>query len=434
MSPGRGALLALAAWLLLASAAAFAPTLVPVWALAGGLLLLALGGDALLVLRAGPFDVERVVAGSLPLGVWSPVRLCVTNRGAAAAALRVHDHAPPTMELRALPMEIALAPGEHAEIAYRVKARERGEGEFGRAELVVRSPLRLWLHKRRAGEAQRVRVYPNFRELVKYSLLAVERRTPLLGIRRRPRRGQGSDFHQLREYRDGDSLRQIDWKVTARLRKTISREYQDERDQQIVFLLDCGRKMHSRDEELSHFDHALNAVLLLAHVALRQGDAVGLLAFSGEPRWLAPRKGAGHLHPIMNAVYDLHTSSRASDYAGAARDLSERLRKRALVIFVSNLRDEDHEELVLAARLLGRSHLVLLASMKERVLAATLERPVRSADDAVIVAATHQYLASRRRAHEALRHGGVLALDAEPQQLAVSLVNGYLDVKSRGLL
>ena len=130
----------------------------------------------------------------------------------------------------------------------------------------------------------------------------------------------------------------------------------------------------------------------------------------------------------------MRTSSRASDYLGAARDLVEHLRKRALVVLVSNLRDEDHEELVRAARLLSRRHLVLVASMKERVLAATLERPVRSADDAVIVAATHQYLASRRRAHEALRHGGVLALDAEPQQLAVSLVNGYLDVKSGGLL
>jgi uncharacterized protein (DUF58 family) len=434
MSPGRGALLALAAWLLLAAAAAFAPALVPVWGLAGALLLLAVGGDALLVLRAGPFDVERSVASSLPLGVWSPVRLLVTNRGAARADLRVYDHAPPTMDQRALPMAVALAPGEHAEIVYRVNARERGEAEFGRAELVVRSPLRFWLRKRRAGAAERVRVYPNFRELVKYSLLAVERRTPLLGIRRRPRRGEGSDFHQLREYRDGDTLRQIDWKVTARLRKTISREYQDERDQQIVFLLDCGRKMHSRDEELSHFDHALNAVLLLAHVALRQGDAVGLQTFSGERRWLAPRKGTGHLHPIMNAVYDLQTSPRASDYTGAARDLSARLRKRALVVFVSNLRDEDHEELVRAARLLSRTHLVLIASMKERVLAATLEKTVRSADDAVIVAATHQYLANRRRAHDTLRHSGVLALDAEPQQLAVSLVNGYLDIKSGGLL
>ena len=386
------------------------------------------------MLRAGPFEVERTVAGSLPLGVWSPVRLLVTNRGAAAANLRVYDHVPATMEQRALPMAIALAPGERAEIAYRVNARERGQAEFGRAELVVRSPLRLWLHKRRVGEAGRVRVYPNFRELVKYSLLAVERRTPLLGIRRRPRRGEGSDFHQLREYRDGDSLRQIDWKVTARLRKTISREYQDERDQQIVFLLDCGRKMHARDEELSHFDHALNAVLLLAHVALRQGDAVGLLTFSGERRWLAPRKGSGHLHPLMNTAYDLHTSSRASDYTGAARDLSTLLRKRALVVFVSNLRDEDHEELVRAVRLLSRTHLVLVASMKERVLAATLERPVRSADDAVVVAATHQYLASRRRTHDLLRRSGVLALDAEPQQLAVSLVNGYLDIKSAGLL
>jgi len=277
-------------------------------------------------------------------------------------------------------------------------------------------------------------VYPNFRHVVRYSLLATENRTSQLGIRRRPRRGEGLEFHQLREYRDGDSMRQIDWKVTARVRKTISREYQDERDQQIVFLLDCGRKMRARDDELSHFDHALNSVLLLAHVALRQGDAVGLLSFSGERRWLAPRKGAHHLNPIMNAVYDLDASTRASDYLGAAQDLLQHVRKRALVVVVTNLRDEDHQELAMATRLLRRSHLVLVASLRERVLADTLAAPVHDLDDALRTASTHRYLESRQRAHDLLRGDGALALDCEPQQLGVALVNGYLDVKSRGLL
>jgi uncharacterized protein (DUF58 family) len=103
------------------------------------------------------------------------------------------------------------------------------------------------------------------------------------------------------------------------------------------------------------------------------------------------------------------------------------------VVLVSNLRDEDHEELLLAARLLGRRHLVLVASMKERALSAALEAPVRDLDSALTIAATHQYLQARRRAHERLRKSGVLALDAEPQQLAVALVNGYLDVKASGV-
>ncbi len=434
MSPGPAALAAAAAWLVLAGFASVWPVLQPVWLVTGVLLAAALAFDAVRAARVGPFRVERTVAGSLPLGVSSPVELRVHNEGRRRAALLVTDHAPPALETEGLPARVVIEPGGTVRIGYRVRSRERGPALFAPAELWAHSPWRCWLWKRRCGEREEVRVYPNFRELVKYSLLATEHRTPLLGIRRRPRRGEGSDFHQLREYREGDTSRQIDWKVTARLRKTISREYQDERDQQIVFLLDCGRKMHSRDDALSHFDHALDAVLLLAHVGLRQGDAVGLLTFSGERRWMAPRKGSGQLHLLMNAVYDLRTSSRASDYLGAARDLVEHLRKRALVVLVSNLRDEDHEELVVAARLLSRTHLVLFASMKERALARPLERPVRNVDDAVLVAATHQYLQGRHRAHDMLRRSGVLALDAEPQQLAVALVNGYLDIKGRGLL
>jgi uncharacterized protein (DUF58 family) len=390
--------------------------------------------DGARLFAAGPFEAERELPSSLAAGTWTRASLRVHNRGRRSVRLIAHDHVPASMEVQGLPRSVRIPADAYVDLSYRIYPSARGAFSVESAELAVRSPLGLWRRKRRVGPAQPVRVYPNFRHVMRYSLLATENRTSQLGIRRRPRRGEGLEFHQLREYREGDSMRQIDWKVTARLRKTISREYQDERDQQIVFLLDCGRKMHSRDDELSHFDHALDSVLLLAHVGLRQGDAVGLLTFSGERRWLAPRKGKSHLNPIMNTVFDLQTSSKASDYLAAAQDLLGRIRKRALIVLVTNLRDEDHEELVLCARLLGRKHLVLLASMKERVLARALDAPIRSADDALRVAATHQYVASRRRAHDQLVRGGVLALDAEPQQLAVTLVNGYLDIKSRGLL
>ena len=434
MSPSQRALLAAWLWLALGAAAAFAPVLVSVWAGVGGVLALLLAVDAWAVWQAGPFTLERTVAGSLAVGTWSRVKLALRNQGSRACSVDVYDHAPAGFQTRELPRSLRVAENERAEFGYGIYPSERGELEFDRPELVVYSPLGLWRFRRRVGDRERVRVYPNFREVVRYSLLATTHHTSQLGIRRRPRRGEGLDFHQLREYRAGDSLRQIDWKVTARLRKTISREYQDERDQQIVFLIDCGRKMHSRDDELSHFDHALDAILLLAYVGLRQGDAVGLLTFSGDRRWLAPRKGAGHLHPFLNSIYGLQTSNQASDYVRAAQDLLVRVRKRALIVLVSNLRDEDHEELVLAVRLLAKTHLVLLASMKERVLASALEADVRDLASAVRTAATHQYLQHRRRAHEELRRSGVLALDAEPQQLAVALVNGYLDIKSGGLL
>ncbi len=434
MSPGRRGLALLLVWLAAAAIAALRPDWIALWWSVGAVLGLALAADALRVMRGGPVEVERSVPPSVAVGAWNRVGLRVVNKGRSRLQLTVYDHHPVSVEVLDLPRDVALEAGAVATLEYSIYPTERGEHDFGRSEVVVHSPLRLWRRRVFCGAGESVRVYPNFRAIMKYTLLATDNRTSQLGIRKRPRRGEGLDFLQLREYRDGDSLRQIDWKVTSRLRKLISREYQDERDQQIVFLLDCGRKMHARDDELSHFDHALNAILLLAHVALRQGDAVGLLTFSGERRWLAPRKGPAHLNLLMNAVFDLQTSSRASDYLAAARDLSVRVKKRALVVLVSNLRDEEHDELSTALKLLGRRHLVLLASMQERVLGQVLEENVRDLDGALRVAATQRYLEQRRRAHRTLSRSGVLSLDVEPQALPVALVNGYLDVKSRRIL
>ena len=136
------------------------------------------------------------------------------------------------------------------------------------------SVLGLWKKNIIQPLKSEVRNYPNFSSVMKYSLLATDQRLNQMGILKKRRRGEGLNFHQLREYRDGDSLRQIDWNATARTHKLISRDYQEERDQQIIFLVDCGRRMLAHDDQLSHFDHTLNAILLLSHVALRQGDAV----------------------------------------------------------------------------------------------------------------------------------------------------------------
>ena len=435
MSPAPLGVHLLGAWLALAVASAFAPALLSVWIGAGAALAFAALLDALSLWRTAAPAVEREVPQALAVGVWSEIALRVENaaRGRRLRIL-VHDHHPGSFEVEGLPRPFALAAGEHVRFKYRVYPTERGEQRFAGTDVLATGLLGLLRRRYHAGSGSSLRVYPNFRAVMKYTLLATDNHTSQLGIRKRPRRGEGLDFLQLREYREGDMLRQIDWQATSRLQKSISREYQDERDQQIVFLLDCGRKMHARDEALSHFDHALNAVLLLAHVALRQGDAVGLMTFSGERRWLAPRKGSAHLNSLMNTVYDLQTSVRASDYLAAANELARRVRKRALVVVVSNLRDEEQDELAQALQVLRRSHLVLLASMQEQILNRVLEAPVNDLDSALRVGATRRYLQQRQRAHQQVSRAGILALDVEPRQLPVALVNGYLDIKSRGTL
>ena len=434
MTPSPRALVVLGLWLVLGVAASFDARLEPAWGALGlALLAVALVDGILARLRPLP-RVERELPAALSLGVVTHVRLRIENPDRRPLELELMDHHPQESVVTGLPIELRVPANSHAECEYRLRPIARGDHVFEPVEVRFASPLGLWRRQGRCGSRFAVRVYPNFRAAVGYELLAAEDRVGALGIRRRRRRGEGLEFHQLREYRAGDSLRQIDWKATVRVQRTISREYQDERDQQIVFLLDCGRRLHTRDGERSHFDAALDAVLLAAHVALRQGDAVGLMTFSGPRRWLAPRKGVGQVNALLNCVYDLETGPRPADYALAARDLVSTVRKRALVVLISNVRDDDAEELRPALQLLSRRHLVLLASLREVALADSLERPVADLAGALRVASIRLYLEQRKAALHTLERSGALLIDTEPKALPVALVNRYLEIKAAGVL
>lgn len=432
--PSRALLLLVAVVVAAAVVASVWPALLPALAaLAGGIALVA-AVDALRVLRRAPPTLTRRIPHALPLGVEREVRLTFANPGRRTLRLRVHDHVPEALATTQLPLDVVVPAGEGAEVRYRVRAVERGEHVLEPAWLRLASPWRLWRRQLRAGEVQHVRVLPNFVALVNFALLATDHRLSQVGVLKRRRRGLGLDFHQLREYREGDAQRQIDWKATSRIGRLISREYQDERDQQIVLLVDCGRRMAARDDDLSHMDHVLDAALLLAYVALRQGDAVGLATLGGVARFAAPAKSMATLDRLTELVYDLQPTPSSPDFHGAAVDLSLRLRKRALVVLLTNLRDEDDDTLLPALSLLRQRHLVMVASLRERILDAALARPVDTLADALTHAATAEYLEQRHEAFRRLEQQRVIAVDVEPPALPLALVNKYIDLKRSGRL
>lgn len=434
MIPTRWLLIITAVVLVAGLGPALQPDLIPIWWGGLGLLAVICLIDAWLI-RTQPLpQLTRHLPGSLALGVPETIRLRLQHNGQQPRQAIVYDLYPASLQVEGLPCTTHLVTGGFNEILYRARPLERGEVSFTGVHLRLRSPLRCWWRHCHLKLETRVRVYPNFAAVAKYTLLAADNRLNQMGIRRHRRRGEGQDFHQLREYRQGDPLRQIDWKASARIRKLISREYQEERDQEIVFLLDCGHRMLARDDELSHFDHSLNAILLLAYVALRQGDGVGFGSFSGQQRWLPPIKGIGMINHLFNTLYDLQPSTEAPDYATAATQLLLRQKKRALIILLTNLRDEDNADLLPAIRLLQQRHLVLVASMQEQVLSQELDRPVSDFDQALRHAATRDYLYSRGQAVDVLQASGVMCLDVMPRELSVSLVNQYLEIKAAAKL
>jgi len=404
------------------------------WGLLLALLLLALLDAGRLRRRPSP-RVRRQVPGSLALGRWGEVRVTLDHDYPQPMVIQVFDHVPDGLTVENLPQSIELRPAEQSELGYRLKPQRRGHFSFTRCEVHLPSPLGLWSARRLIDVSDATRVYPDFARLYGAQLLAVDNWLNQLGVRQRQRRGLGLEFHQLREFREGDSLRQIDWKATARQRTPIAREYQDERDQQIMFMLDCGRRMRSQDADLSHFDHALNACLLLSYVALRQGDAVGLCTFAcDQPRYLAPVKGSGQLNLLLNAVYDLDTSRRTADYQAAASQLLARQKRRSLVIVVTNLRDEDDEELLSAVKRLSRQHRVLVASLREEVLDQLRQAPVQTLPEALAYCGNVDYLNTRDELHDRLNAHGLSLLDTLPSELGAALVTRYLGWKKAGVL
>jgi uncharacterized protein (DUF58 family) len=432
---------------LLAALGAFAvgasvfPAFAAQWLVSAAALGIAALVDLLAALRVASPEVARLLPATLALGVPVEVRLRVRNASRTALALQVYDHHPQSFEARGLPRRVAIGPAQWAELSYEARPLARGEARFSLVEIRVSSPLRLWQVERRAGEATPVRVYPNFQALARYTLLATDNRLSQIGVLQMRRRGEGMEFHQLREYRQGDPPRAVDWKASARAGKLISREYEDEKDQRVLLVVDCGRRMAAKDEAsggdslpLSHFDHTLNAALLLAHVALRQGDAVGMMTMAGVSRFCEPRKSLAALHALLNHAYDIEPTLAMPDYELAASQLMRRVRRRALVIVLTNLRDEDDATLLPALRLLRTRHLVVLASLREAIVSRALTARVDTFERAVTHAAAADYLERRRQVFSRIENAGAITLDVEPARLPIALVNRYLGLKRAGTL
>lgn len=390
--------------------------------------------DAWLSRHAPAIQIQRQMAASMALDRWTSVRLTVRHDIRRAQTITLHDHVPASFALRAQPVDVDLVPGRLSQVRYAVRPTRRGEMVLPGTELRCRSWLGLWDRQYLVGEREQVRVFPNFAAIAGYNLLGAENRVSELGIRRRQRRGEGTEFHQLRDYREGDTLRQVDWKASARRRELIAREYQQEKDQNLVLLLDTGRRLQSQEGELSHFDHALNSGLMLAYVALRQGDAVGMMSFGATQRWVAPVKGTASVPALLNEFYDLYAGPHASDYLRAAQSLVRFQRKRSLVVLVTNLRDDDTRDVLQAIRLLRKRHLVLIASLREPALDAALEEPIKETNNALRYAGTVEYLSQRRQAHERLSAEGAFLLDTAPHELTTQVINRYLEIKEAGLL
>ncbi len=388
-----------------------------------------------------PLTLTRRLPHAFAVGASVGVQVSLANPGPAVRRGRYFELADPSLSMPAMPLRFAVRPGERETLEFSLTPTARGLKCFEAGQLRLRSILGLLDCNLRIGPRESRRVFPDFKRQASLAWLATDRRLAELGIKNVRRRGEGTDFDQLTEYRAGDPVRHIDWKATLKHGRPIARVFQDERDQSVLFMLDCGRRMRADDTQsgigASHFDQSLDALMLLTFVALASGDAVGAMTFgtpAGQEKRFAPRKGRQTLNELMAQLGDVEPSPMFSDYLEAAADVVRRQRKRGLVVLITNCRDEDSVELLAALRLLRSRHAVVVANLREQIVGAMAAQPLSRPESVFEVAAALDYEQTRRDMLRRLAAAGAVLIDCEPRSLGVELVKRYTVLKRTGAI
>jgi len=389
--------------------------------------------------RDSPLTMRRHLPRAFALGATVTVTVSLENSSRFRRRGEFFEMADATLDTPGMPIAFDVGPGQCQSLQFKLTPLTRGAKRFEPGQIRLASSLGLLDWQLRIGPEDTRRVFPNFERQANVEWLTGKRRLAEIGIKSIRRRGSATDFDQLVDYRAGDAVRHIDWKATLKHQRPIVRKYQDDRDQSVLFLLDCGRRMRADDTQhgvgATHFDQALNALMLLAFVALSKGDAVGAMTFGtaeSAAQRFAPRKGRQSLNALMASLSDVEPEPTFSDYGRAAADTIRRHRKRGLLVLITNCREEDSQELAGALTLLRSRHLVLLANLREQIVGQIAAQPLHDDAGALEAAAALQYEQRRQDMLRRLRVGGVLMIDCEPRELGVQLANRYLALKRAG--
>lgn len=432
--PGRSLLLALLAPLLLSLVAIAEPsTLTPMLVADGVIATLALI-DLLFIVRPA-LEVTRELPETLSLARPVTVTLEVRNRHRRRLRFELSEGLFETAEAEGLPATLEIGAGLVRRTTYRLRAMRRGTHVLGDHYVRYTSPAGLWVRQVCLPCRTELRVFPDVQAVRYYEMLARQNRDHRTSrLVRMP--GGDTEFERLRDYLPDDEFRRVDWRASARRRKLTVREFQLEKNQNIVFLLDAGRMMTAVWDDLTALDYALNATLMLSHVAIRQGDQVGLVAFDERvTRILKPSGGISASNRIIQSTFDLFPAMVEPDYEGAFRALKKHVKKRTLVVFISHAIDELTAQRIQGlARDLLPQHLPLCVFLKDREVEAKASTVARSEEEVCVQAAAAEILLWRDKIHREMQRAGVLVLDVIHSQLTSALVSRYLEIKARGLI
>ncbi len=382
-------------------------------------------------------DVTRTVPGAIGIGDRAPASYVVSSRWPRGLSVELYDRLPAAIAGGVGRVEVVLGAGGSALLPFDVTGMSRGRAPLGDVGIRVRTALGLVSVRYLVRLSDEVFVTPSVAGVRRFRLLAMEHRLDTAGVRALRRRGEGHGFAGLREYVLGDDPRAIDWKASARRAKLITREYTIERSQTVLTVIDAGRGMTQLAGGYTRFEQALSSALVLTDVAVAAGDHVGTLVFDDAVRAFVPAlQSRGALRRIRDAFVPLEPTLREPDYAGAFRFLAAHQRKRALIVFFTDVIDARASQALVAhvTRSAARHLALVVALRNDAVFQAALLPTDGGAARVYESAAAEELILAREEALERMRRAGAVVLDVSPRVMTAGVVNRYLEIKRRGAL
>jgi uncharacterized protein (DUF58 family) len=381
-------------------------------------------------------EATRSWISAAVLGSASEVELTLLHRGRRLLLCQVMDDLPAAFMQAPQWLPLTCYPGIPATLRYAFTPRQRGDHRAGKLYVRYRSPIGLLERWSAADLTQTVRIYPATRTAQEQNLFLARNRQLELQLRKQRQRGLGRDFETLRDYLDGDDLRDVCWKASARRGALITKQYQTERSQAVWLLIDAGRLLQARVGGYTKLDYATATALAMSQLALSSGDRVGLLAYGRDTQQLiAPGRGGGQLRQILDALALVRGEAAEADHLRATVTLNRLQPRRSLVLWLTDPAETSMQpEVAEGAAQLMRRHLVLFVAIEQRDLRQIAGMRPENQQQMFAGAAAQEMVHWRELLLARLRQRGALTLETYPEEMTSFVLNRYLEIKEKALL
>lgn len=381
-------------------------------------------------------EANRTTAAKLSNGDANPVTISINNNYTFTISVKIIDEIPFQFQVRNFAIIRKINANKSDEIKYDLHPTERGEYFFGNLNVYVSSPLQLISRRFTFDNNQMVPTYPSYMQLRKYDLIAFSHNLSQYGIKKIRRIGHTMEFEQIKEYVQGDDIRTLNWKATAKKNNLMVNQFQDEKSQSVYMAIDKGRVMQMPFNGLSLLDYAINSTLVLSNVILKKQDKVGLFSFSKtvENRVFAERR-TSQMQKILETLYNIKTNFFESDYSRLYTDIKKNINQRSLIILYTNFETmEGLNRQLPYLKGIAKSHLLVVVFFNNTELNSIINKKTEVIQDIYDKVVAEKFMFEKRLIAQELKKYGIHSLLTSPENLTLESINKYLEIKARGIL